>query len=161
MLGKSYSACRGHCLREEAVRAAAYPLGQLSTVRAHDDHQAVTDAPLVATRYYVRGAPLQALLVAFIDRWTQERPTGRRSRGESGRWTTDSTSSFVTAVDYLVSESGVPRATIQRLTSGRMALARESTADALVAAIGCPQAFHDGTLQVGVRRAGQFVPLDD
>lgn len=85
----------------------------------------------------------------------------RADRNEDGRWSGAATSSFVSAVDYLVGETGLSRRMIQRLATGEMTMASECVADALCAALGCPEAFHDGTLQVGIRRAGQFVPLND
>lgn len=93
------------------------------------------------------------LLAGWVARWRASRPpTG-------GQFTTEQRSdvSCVGPIDWLATESrrhdpdgrGVSPSTIDRIISRRAARVTElRTADALVSAMGCPEAFHDGTLEI-------------
>jgi len=97
------------------------------------------------------------MLRRFVDDWNRDRP--RLSPSEFGR--DPGTVTPFSAVGFLARESGVPESTIEGLVGSSRATARLETADPLVAALGHPEAFHDGTLRVGLVSGGQFVPLDD
>jgi hypothetical protein len=90
----------------------------------------------------VDSAPLAAMIASFVARW------GRESTG--GRFTAAGakTVSNVGAIAWLVSESGVAQNTIQNVAACRYRTVELRTADALVTALGQPEAFHDGTLTV-------------
>lgn len=101
----------------------------------------------------VDSAPLAGLLLPFIDRWTQSRPA------TAGRFATGGNREQqpVTATGWLSAETGVSERTIQNIvkrdkdTGESKPLARTTElriADALVAAVGRPEAFYDGTLEV-------------
>jgi hypothetical protein len=55
---------------------------------------------------------------------------------------------FVGAVSWLAAETGLPRETVAAVVQRRSRTTALSVADRLVAAIGRPDAFHDGTLPV-------------
>lgn len=89
----------------------------------------------------VESAPLSLVLNGFVDVWQRTRPND----GYRGKKVDVST---VKAVEWLSAASGVSERAIRDL----MKLKRPTTdlvvADALIAAIGCPQVFYDGTLEV-------------
>lgn len=126
--------------------------------------------------FVVESAPLSAMLRTFVDTWNRDRPcSAHRFQGEfardagQARWSGDyqaaepaDTGALLGAVSYLAQESGVSETTIKHLIGSgcRSEATRLSIADALVSALGQPQAFHDGTLEVKVRRGGKLVPAD-
>lgn len=96
----------------------------------------------------VETEPLAYLLRGFVTSWN------RRHEPTTGRFG-DSRARVrqVTAVEWLETETArhrqpVPRATIQNIVSARYRTTALHVADALVTAIDCPQAWHDGTLIV-------------
>lgn len=128
----------------------------MATTRAHDC-------------FVVESAPLSALLRTFVAIWERDRP--RTTAGQfEGEWGADDTrqspprrdASPVSAVRYLAEQSGVPVQTVSKLTMARppSPTTRLDTADALVTVLGCPEAFHDGTLTILRRVHGQLVPAD-
>lgn len=100
----------------------------------------------------VDSQPLAGILIPFIDEWVRERPStgGRFERG--ARTEVES----VTATGWLSQETGISERTIQNLTrrdeSGSPAPQAKTTelriADPLVAAVGRPEVFYDGTLEI-------------
>jgi hypothetical protein len=92
--------------------------------------------------------PLSAMLVGFVDDWNRSRPsTGGRFLGGSQR---ESAVEPFGAIEWLSQETGVPAKTIQNIarTPPRSRVTSLGVADALVAALGHPEAWHDGTLEV-------------
>lgn len=101
----------------------------------------------------VRTEPLADLLTGFVSRWRVHRPA------TAGQFTSTERGSAVSAVGpvaWLEQETrqhdpdrrGVPAGTIERIMGRRSPTTELRTADALVSAIGCPEAFHDGTLEI-------------
>lgn len=107
--------------------------------------------------FVVDSEPLSAMLRTFANTWNQERPPpcrGNRRQAVSVE--------PISAADYLAQESGVKLSTVKHLLHDppQHPTAKLETADALVAALGQPQAFHDGTLTVLRRERGTLVPAD-
>ena len=103
----------------------------------------------------VASESLAEILLPFLDGWSRERPAvgGRFEAGSAQRTTV----TYVTGAEWLARETGVPEKTIRGLASrdaetGRPKPRNPTTelriADALVAAVGRPEVFHDGTLEV-------------
>lgn len=84
--------------------------------------------------------PLAAILSGFVGSWERTRP---KSEGHQRRAVRP-----VGAIEWLVSESGVSEYRIQKVLDGSEAQVDLGVADALVAAVGCPEVFYDGTLEV-------------
>lgn len=105
----------------------------------------------------VRAGPLSDLLNDFVSRWERTRPPRQAGRftGRAAR----TRSPYVSAVEWLVTETRgqVTRTTAEDLIGRRRATVELRVADALVAAIDAPHAWHDGTLEVipNVRAAGR------
>jgi hypothetical protein len=83
---------------------------------------------------------LSAVLAEWVARWNRDHPSDDPRRS-------------VTAVTILhertmLDGNPVPRKTIENVIARRYRLTGLRTADALVAAVGCPEVFHDGTLTV-------------
>lgn len=97
--------------------------------------------------------PLAEMLDGFVNRWRSTRPStagrfaARQQRTEVA---------FVSPIDWLAEESrrhdpdgrGVSPGTIERIRGRRSRTTGLRAADALVAALGCPEVFHDGTLEI-------------
>ncbi len=85
------------------------------------------------------------MLRSFVDDWNTTRPReiGGRFAGREQR-----TQGSVSAVSWLVGETGIPKSTIEQVAKGRYRTTELRVADALVAAIGHPEAFYDGTLEI-------------
>lgn len=92
----------------------------------------------------VDGEPVAGMLNLFVDRWERTRPksTGHRS----GRPADEVTN--VRALEWLSENSGVSEWTIKKVMTGDRETVDLGVADALVAAVGRPEAFYDGTLHV-------------
>lgn len=97
--------------------------------------------------------PLADLLSGFAVRWRTHRPaTAGRFAPRQQRTEVP----FLGPVDWLAAETrrndpagrGVSPGTIERIIGKRSRVTELRTADALVSAIGCPEAFHDGTLEI-------------
>lgn len=92
--------------------------------------------------------PLQRMVTTFVQSWNRERPPVGGQFAENRR---RATVVHVGAVEWLSTESGVARGTIENLT--RASPGRGSpvvpydVADSLAAALGQPQAMYDGTLE--------------
>lgn len=108
--------------------------------------------------------PLAHMVVGFVSQWKDQHPStsGRFARG--GRRQTRS----VGPLEWLSTETGVPRRTIANLTArnkngrlGRNDTTELRIADALVSAIGHPEAFHDGTLPLMVNRNADLGAKDE
>lgn len=112
----------------------------MATVRAHDC-------------FVVESAPLSEMLRTFVASWERQPSRAPSAGGEP-----------VSAIRHLAEQSGVPVRTLTKLTMQRPQNPTTAldTADALVTAIGHPEAFHDGTLQVFYRAVGksELVPAD-
>jgi hypothetical protein len=96
---------------------------------------------------------LADLLNGFASRWRTSRPA-TAGRFAPSRQRTEVP--FMGPVDWLVQETrhadpdmvGVSPGTIERIMGKRSKTTELRTADALVSAIGCPEAWHDGTLEI-------------
>lgn len=89
--------------------------------------------------------PLASLVTGFIRSWnTRHESRSGRFTGEQRRNDVD----HVSAMAWLESETGVPRTTIQNIKLARYPTTELRVADALVAALDAPEAFHDGRLTV-------------
>jgi hypothetical protein len=93
--------------------------------------------------------PLARLLCEFRDRWNRERPPYQagRFRDDGGR----SPAEFVNAVSWVAAEAGLPRYEVENVLKARTTATELRTADALLAAIGRPEALQDGTLPIVAR----------
>jgi hypothetical protein len=86
----------------------------------------------------VDSAPLSSILGDFVEEWKRTRPADTRfSRNEIP---------VVSPIEYLSLETGIPERTIKNVVKGAYRTTELRIADALVAAIGRPEVFHDGTL---------------
>lgn len=93
----------------------------------------------------VDSASLTALVVDFVARWQAERPA------TVGRFGVESVDALtLTAYDFLSSRSGLPKDAIEKIHRGkrRSPAVELDVADRLVAAMGRPDVFYDGTLPV-------------
>jgi hypothetical protein len=101
---------------------------------------------------------VRLLVTGFVASWKRERPpTGGQFAEDRKRRTVVP----VGAVEWLSSESGVPRGTIENLTrtsTGRSPVVPYDVADAIVAALGQPQAMYDGTLVTTTRSSASCCP---
>lgn len=88
--------------------------------------------------------PLSAMLRGFIDRWQIERPQS----GGAGVRTTEGGVSHVGPVKWLAAETGIPERTITNVSRGRSRTTELRIADPIVQALGHPEAFHNGTLEI-------------
>lgn len=95
------------------------------------------------------------MVVGFVSRWQQRNPSTSGRFGRAGSRQEPTTG----ALKWLSNETGIPIGTIANLTSkrkdgsgrlGRNPMTELRTADALVAALGHPESFHDGTLPIMV-----------
>lgn len=89
--------------------------------------------------------PLADLVRGFLHSWNRERPS---NHGQFSEGPTQEEVTFVGGTEWLVMEAGVSRDKIQSITQRRQPVTELHIADALVGAIGRPEVFHDGTLQV-------------
>lgn len=93
--------------------------------------------------------PLAQLLQGFVADWNRQRPSadqraGRRfARPDSGE-----SVALVGAVAWLSQETRLPEETISTVARARNRTTELYIADALVAALGRPEVFHDGTLEI-------------
>jgi hypothetical protein len=91
--------------------------------------------------------PLRRMVTTFVQGWNRERPPVGGQYAENRK---RATAVHVGAVEWLSTESGIPRGTIENLTrtsTGRSPVVAYDVADSLVAALGQPQAMYDGTLE--------------
>lgn len=84
------------------------------------------------------------MLRGFVDRWQVERPQS----GGAGVRQTETTVAHVGPLKWLAAETGIPERTITNVVRGRGRTTELRIADALVMALGHPEAFHDGTLEI-------------
>lgn len=99
----------------------------------------------------VDAAPLTEILGSFIDRWERDRPSPPTRYGRTGS-VVPAAPAFVDPVTWLASESGLPEKTIRNLTRvgadgtrrPRYRTTELRIADALVCAIGYPDALSEG-----------------
>lgn len=111
----------------------------------------------------VDSAPLAGLLNGFVQEWNRTRSA------DAGRYKTTprhagrhrSEVAQVRVLEYLATETGLSEGTIEKLLhrdsrTGMLSPRTRSTelriADPLVTVIGCPEAFHDGTLTIRENR---------
>lgn len=96
--------------------------------------------------------PLRRIVTGFVASWNRERPPVGGQFAENQR---RSSTVHVSAVEWLSSNSGIPRGTIENITraSERSAVVSYDVADALVGAIGRPELMYDGTLEPTRRSA--------
>jgi hypothetical protein len=115
---------------------------------AEADRRAAEQADTVVCR-----EPLRRIVTVFVARWNSERPP---MGGQFAENRTRAPVAHVPAVEWLSTNSGVPRGTIENITrkKARSMVVPYEVADALVAAIGCPEAMYDGTLEATSRRNG-------
>lgn len=109
-------------------------------------------APVARDAFVVCTEPLSGLVCGFVDRWHAERPP------TNGQFATGDTrvEGTLSAIQYLEEKTQLPRKAIASVTTrdedgrpcGRSATTELRVADALVAAIGSPEAFSNGTLRV-------------
>lgn len=93
----------------------------------------------------VDSAGLAGMVTQFVDAWKRDRPsTAGRFAGAARLERVEA----VSAVAWLATESGLSEETVVTLKSGRRRAVELRDADALVSAIGRPDAFHDGTLRI-------------
>lgn len=85
---------------------------------------------------------LSLVLNVFVGAWEKTRPN------EGHRFGKKPDVKNVRAVEWLSAESGVSERTIVDVIKEKSETTDLSVADALVAAVGCPEAFHDGRLEV-------------
>ena len=83
------------------------------------------------------------MLRHFVVAWTATRPT---TGGSGARVAVDVP--FISPLQWLSNETGIPKKTVQNVMRGRAITTELRVADALIAAIGCPEALHDGTLEI-------------
>jgi hypothetical protein len=83
------------------------------------------------------------MLRAFVTTWTATRPT---TGGSGARAFTEPT--FVSPLQWLSDETGIRKKTVANVMRGRSATTSLRIADALVVAIGHPEALQDGTLEI-------------
>lgn len=101
----------------------------------------------------VDSEPLARVVTGFVSDWKRGRPSvgGQFGASQVRRVDVESTS----ALDWLSEATGIPRGTIENLTvrgrDGKLGRSRTTElriADPIVAALGRPELFHDGTLEV-------------
>lgn len=98
--------------------------------------------------------PLSQMVRSFIDDWNRTRPPA--TGGQFGPGQTRTEAMTVSAIAWLAGETAVLGEAVTEEVIGRMVGPRGRrkprtelrVADALVQAMGQPQAFHDGTLRV-------------
>lgn len=107
---------------------------------------AARDGCVVATE------PLSQLLSGFVADWNRTRPStaGRFSsdRGRRREAEPEPDVSTVGAVAWVAAEAGLPKDTVQNVVAARYRTTELRVADPIVTAIGRPEAFHDGTLEI-------------
>lgn len=97
--------------------------------------------------------PLAEMLDGFVNRWRSTRPS---TAGRFAQRQQRTEVAFVSPIEYLSEETrrhdpdgrGVSAGTIERIRGRRSRTTGLSTADALVAALDRPEAWHDGTLEI-------------
>lgn len=95
----------------------------------------------------VSTVPLAAILREFVDDWRKKRPPtkGQYSSEERGAPDVEPLSPYTS----LAFDTGIPEAAIRRVRNPKRHPVTElHVADSLVAAIGNPGMFHDGTLMI-------------
>lgn len=93
---------------------------------------------------------LAAVLDGFVRRWNRDRPP---TAGKFAPNQTRTEVTTVTAYEWLAQETRLPERTIEQIARSRTRknaprLTELRVADALLTAIDCPEALHDGTLPV-------------
>lgn len=105
-----------------------------------------SDAEVVST------VPLAAILEDYVTRYRSIRPSLRGRRGASL-----SDVEPVGPYELLSAMTGLPEGTLRKMRNpNRYPSTEYRVADALVAAVGCPQAFHSSFIATGQ----SFPPLD-
>lgn len=94
----------------------------------------------------VEAAPLAQLLQTFVRNWERTRPGTYGQFSSNGRCEV----SAMSAVGWLVQETGLPRRTVQRVIKGQRRTTELRVADVLVNAIGAEHEFSEltGSLRV-------------
>jgi len=114
------------------------------SVEAENDRRAREAADEVVCR-----EGLRMMVKSFVESWRSERPSvGGRFAG-TGNHRDRSPVTFVSAFQWLASESGVSVHAIENIArpTARSSVVAFHVADALVSALGQPEAWHDGTLE--------------
>lgn len=96
----------------------------------------------------VDSEPLAELVTGFVSSWSRSRPSSSTGRfaGKDGRV---GSAAPMSALDWLEAETKISRGTISNLIGRpRNRTTELRVADALVAAIGHPEVFHDSTLTI-------------
>lgn len=95
----------------------------------------------------VDSEPLAELVTGFVSSWSRSRPAcSSRFAGRKGRV---GSAAPMSALDWLEAETKISRGTISNLIGRpRNRTTELRVADALVAAIGRPEVFHDNTLTI-------------
>lgn len=100
----------------------------------------------VASRdsFVVNSEPLSGILVGFVSQWERDRP---KARGHTHGRPADEIVN-VRATEWLSATSGIPEWKIKEVMRQKTPTTTLRIADALIAAVGCPEVFYDGTLTV-------------
>lgn len=116
--------------------------GSCRPIRLH--FQAVPDAPTARDGCVVPTEPLAAMIGSFVREWRRTRPDTRgqfKPAASPGPVT-------LTAYDWLHLKTGVPKRSLENIAAGRYPTTELRVADLIVSAIGRPEAFYNGTLEV-------------
>jgi hypothetical protein len=103
--------------------------------------------------------PLRLLVRRFCEEWRTERPPVAGQFGQ-GKHRERRQVAFVGPVEWLSAESGIARGSIENITrpKARSEVVPYDVADALVVALGRPDAMYDGTLVTTTRSAASCCP---
>lgn len=85
------------------------------------------------------------MVQSFVTGWERDRPLRAGQFGSEGRGLDKG---FVSAVGWLSATSGISADTIYRVKSGKVTVTEYYVADALVIAMGKPEAMSNGTFHV-------------
>jgi hypothetical protein len=96
--------------------------------------------------FVVHSDPLSTLLHGFVTSWEKSRPRETGGKFISGNRRQEIVP--ISPVAWLETESGVSRHQISNILRRRTRFTELRVADSLVAAVGRPDAFYDGTLDV-------------
>lgn len=103
---------------------------------------ALADAPRRRDGCVVESRALSALLSSFIEEWRKTRPIEPSKRFARRAIVA------VSPIEYLSLETGIPERTIKNVVHCAYHTTELRIADPLVAAMGRPEVFYDGTLTV-------------
>lgn len=114
-------------------------------VRLENGDLEVVKIRMWQARYVVESVPLAGILTEFVTGWRRDRPM----KGSGYRTPDPSDVEPVTAYAWIEGETGLSRADIKKaMKPDDHPHVDLGVADALVAAVGQPGMFHDGTLTV-------------